>query len=57
MAPALMLCAHGCGISRGRSIYELYRGTVKRVDLTTLEKLCKHFDVSVGEILEYEADK
>ena len=33
--------------------YALYKGTVSRIELTTLDKLCKHFGVTPCEVLEY----
>lgn len=38
------------------SMYELYADRVKRIDLATLNKLCRHFGVPVGDILEYQPD-
>ncbi len=35
------------------SLHALYHGTSKRVDLATLDKLCRALSVSVGDILEY----
>jgi len=35
------------------SLHALYHGTSKRVDLATLDKLCRALGVSVGDILEY----
>ena len=33
--------------------YALYRGEVKRIDFETLDRLCRYFGVSTGEIFEY----
>lgn len=33
-------------------IYRLYNETAVRVDLSTVEKLCRYLDVSVGEFFE-----
>ncbi|MDP8909298.1 MAG: helix-turn-helix transcriptional regulator [Chloroflexota bacterium] len=35
------------------SLHALYHGTSKRVDLATLDKLCRALGVGVGDILEY----
>jgi len=35
------------------TLHALYHATSTRVDLETLDRLCKALDVSVGEILEY----
>jgi len=35
------------------SLFELYHGRAKRVDLKTLDRICKALNVSVGDILEY----
>lgn len=34
----------------------LYRETAQRIELDAIEKLCKLFDCSVGELLEYVPD-
>lgn len=34
----------------------LYHNTSKRVDMETLNKLCKHLKVSTGELIEYIED-
>lgn len=46
----------GTGLARN-TVAELYHGRVKRVDIETLDKLCSHFGVGVGDILEYTDDK
>ncbi|MCX6022661.1 MAG: helix-turn-helix transcriptional regulator [Chloroflexi bacterium] len=33
--------------------YDLYRGVVTRIDFKTLDRLCEHFEVTPGEILEF----
>ncbi|MCC6488238.1 MAG: helix-turn-helix transcriptional regulator [Candidatus Hydrogenedentes bacterium] len=38
------------------SMYELYADRVKRIDLATLDKLCKHFGVTPCDIFEYLPD-
>lgn len=35
----------------------LYRDESKRVDLETLDKLCKFLGVTIGELLEYRDDE
>ncbi|TYA10947.1 helix-turn-helix transcriptional regulator [Paenibacillus faecis] len=35
----------------------LYRDESKRVDLDTIDKLCKFLGVTVGEIFEYKEDE
>ncbi|MFF2016195.1 helix-turn-helix domain-containing protein [Paenibacillus sp. NPDC058177] len=35
----------------------LYHDTSKRVDMETLDRLCKHLEVSTGELLEYIEDE
>ena len=39
------------------SIYRIWNGTASRVDLATLDKLCKLLDVPVGMLLEYIPDE
>lgn len=36
--------------------YRLYTGTTTRLDFDTLDKLCRHFDVTPCEILEYQPE-
>lgn len=43
------------GLSYG-TLWDLYRGESKRVDLRTLDKLCAALGVGVGDILEYRPD-
>jgi len=35
------------------SLFELYHGRAKRVDIKTLDRICKALGVDVGDILEY----
>jgi putative transcriptional regulator len=35
------------------SLFELYHGRAKRVDLKTLDKICSVLGVGVGDILEH----
>ena len=35
------------------SLFELYHGRAKRVDLKTLDRICKALHVTPGDILEY----
>ena len=35
------------------SLHALYHGTATRVDLKTLDRLCRALGVGVGDILEY----
>ena len=44
--------AKAAGISYGTAFY-LYRGKMKRIDLVTLDRLCAHFGVEPGDLLEY----
>jgi len=39
------------------TVFALYHGTAQRLDLTTLDKLCRALDAQVGELLEYEPDE
>ena len=39
------------------SITLLYKETANRVDLDTINKLCKLFNCTVGELFEYVPDK
>jgi putative transcriptional regulator len=36
-----------------RTLYRLYDGTNTRIDYDTLAKLCKFFDCSICDLLEY----
>ena len=47
--------AQAAGISYGTAFY-LYRGKMKRIDLGTLDRLCAHFGVEPGDLLEYAAN-
>jgi putative transcriptional regulator len=38
------------------TVWSLYHGTAQRIDLTTLDKLCRALDVQVGDLLEYVPD-
>jgi putative transcriptional regulator len=42
------------GLARN-TLAGLYREDVARIDLATLEALCRHFDCEVGELLEFVA--
>ena len=44
------------GLNRN-TLYALEKGNVKRVDTETIDKLCKVFKCSVGDLLEYVADE
>jgi len=46
--------AREAGVSYNTA-YGLYRGTTRRVDFDTLEKLCRYFDCSVCDIFAYTA--
>lgn len=46
--------ARKTGLNRS-TITSLYQETATRVDVDTIEKLCKLFDCKVGEIFEYVA--
>ena len=37
--------------------YALYRGTVTRIELETLDRLCRYFDVTPAEVFEYTPDE
>jgi DNA-binding Xre family transcriptional regulator len=36
--------------------YNLWRGNTERVDLPILQKICKEFNVTPGDVLQYTAD-
>ena len=38
-------------------IYRLYNETAVRIDLSVVEKLCRYFDVSIGEFFELAEDE
>ena len=40
------------GLNRN-TLYALEKGNVRRLDVDTLDKLCKAFNCSVGDILEF----
>ncbi len=37
--------------------YGLYRGTTRRIDFDTVEKLCRFFGCGVGDLLVYRPDE
>ena len=39
------------------SLHALYHGGAKRVDLKTLDRICRALGVGVGDILEYRPDE
>ena len=41
---------------RPNTIGDLYREDVKKIDIQTLNKLCKVFNCEIGELLEYVPD-
>lgn len=43
-------------ISR-KTLYEIINGKTKRIDFTTITKLCKFFGCEVGELLVLETEK
>lgn len=43
------------GLSRN-TVTSLYRKTSVRIDLDTLNAICRHYGCSVGELLKYAAD-
>lgn len=38
------------------SLFELYHGRAKRVDLKTLDRICRALGIQPGDILEYAPD-
>ena len=44
------------GLARN-TIAGLYRETTARIDLDTLNALCRHYDCSISELLEYVPDE
>ena len=38
------------------TLYSFYKGEIKRVDLDTLDKLCKALNCTVEDLLEYADD-
>lgn len=47
--------ARDTGLHRN-TVTLLYQETANRVDIEALDALCKYFDVSVGELLEFIAE-
>ena len=41
---------------RPNTIGDLYREDVKKIDIQTLNKLCRVFNCEIGELLEYVPD-
>lgn len=39
------------------SLFELYHGRAKRVDLKTLNSICRALSIQIGDILEYVPDQ
>lgn len=39
------------------TLYRLFDGTNTRIDYDTISKLCKFFECSIGDLLEYVPDK
>jgi putative transcriptional regulator len=48
--------ARQSGLSYG-TVFALYHGKAQRIDLTTLDKLCRALDAQVGELFEYVPDE
>jgi len=48
--------ARETGLHRN-TITLLYDETAARIDLDAIDRLCKYFDVTVGELLEYRVAK
>lgn len=44
------------GLSRN-TVAGLYRETSMRIDLDTLNAICRHYKCDVGELLEYSPDE
>lgn len=44
------------GLARN-TISGLYKETTARIDLSTLDALCKHYGCAVGDLLEYVEDE
>jgi putative transcriptional regulator len=40
-----------------QTVWDLYHGKAQRIDLTTLDKLCRALGVQVGELFEYVPDE
>lgn len=45
----------GTGVSYN-TLYDWYAGRIRRFDADVLDKLCRFFDVPVGEILEHRIE-
>lgn len=48
--------ARGTGLSRN-TVQRLYHGSADRIDLDTVDRLCRYFGVGVGEIFVYVPDE
>ena len=48
--------ARDTGVNRG-TLTRMYHETLVRIDLETIDTLCLYFGVSVGELLEYQAEE
>jgi putative transcriptional regulator len=44
------------GLSRN-TVAGLYRETISRVDLETLNTICRHYGCNVGDLLEYVSEE
>lgn len=44
--------ARDAGVDRG-TLTRLYHETAERVELGALNRICLHFDCSIGDLLEY----
>ena len=40
-----------------QTVFDLYHGKARRIDLATLDKLCRALGVQVGELFEYVPDE
>jgi putative transcriptional regulator len=40
-----------------QTVFDLYHGKAQRIDLATLDKLCRVLGVPVGELFEYVPDE
>jgi putative transcriptional regulator len=47
--------SRGTGINRG-TLTRLYQETAQRIELETIDKLCRLFECSVAELLEFTED-
>ena len=45
----------GTGLARN-TLAGLYRGDVARIDLATMDAICRHYKCTLEELLEYVAD-